>query len=138
MLGCTELLRSRFAGVLTITCATSCRIGRRLVFGEKLRSIFGLLLGFLEQCAHCICPPDHEFLWFKPSAYFLCALIYLRYLHCMFALRESDLADATHASERPYPFTYFYYTSCSVHIPSGFLHERVTSEFHVVRHTVCI
>jgi len=77
MLGCTKLLRSRFAGVLTITCATSCRIGRRLVFGEKLRSIFGLLSGFLEQRAHCTCPPDYEFLQFKASVYFPCILIYL-------------------------------------------------------------
>jgi|SRR5882762_1850391 len=112
MLGCTELLRLRFAGALTVTHAMSCGIWRRSGFGEKSRSVLGLLLVFLDQCAWCVCPPDYEFPQFESSASFLCALIYLLYPCCAFALQESDFVDATHASERLSPLLIF--TICLV------------------------
>ena len=59
MPGHAELLRLRFAGALTVTCAMSCGVGRRSGFHEKLRSVFGLLSVFLDQCACGACHSDY-------------------------------------------------------------------------------
>ena len=83
MPGRAELLRSRFTVALTVTHAMNCGSWWRSGFSEKSRSVFGLLSGYLEQCAHCARPPDYEFPRFESSASSLCALICLLYPCCV-------------------------------------------------------